>query len=81
METIVKSITPAVVSQAAATLMVAEGGTSTVIVQQFLRNQGYQSHQAEVSKWLAVAAEEEGWTIEDKGLFRVYSFQGRRNAA
>ncbi|MBD2702140.1 hypothetical protein IC229_15925 [Spirosoma sp. BT702] len=81
METIVKSITPSVVSQAAATLMVAEGGTSTLLVQQFLRNQGYQSYEAEVSKWLNVAAEEAGWAVEDKGLFRVYSFPENRFAA
>ncbi len=69
-----KSITPAAVCQAATALMLAEGGTSTLLVQQFLRNQGYQSHRAEVSSWLRQAAQQQGWHIHDNGLFPVYCF-------
>lgn len=67
-----KRITPATVCQAATTLILAEGGTSTLVVQQFLRNRGYRAHQAEVSKCLSSVALQQGWAINDNGLFRVY---------
>ena len=59
---------------AATTLILAEGSTSCLIVQQFLRNRGYQTYQAEVSKWLLSVALQDGWTIDDNGMFRVYCF-------
>ena len=74
MNVTMKRITPAAVCQAATALIVAEGGTSTLLVQQFLRNRGYRTHQAEVSNWLATVALQEGWIINDTGLFRVYAF-------
>lgn len=69
-----KRITPATVCQAATTLILAEGGTSTLVVQQFLRNRGYRAHQAEVSKCLTTVALQKGWAINDNGLFQVYYF-------
>ena len=69
-----KRITPATICQAATTLILAEGGTSTLVVQQFLRNRGYQAHQADVAKYLSTVASQEGWGINDTGLFRVYYF-------
>lgn len=71
---IVKKINPAAVRLAATTLILAEGSTSTLLVQQFLRNRGYQARQAEVAKWLIIVALEGGWSINDDGLFRVYQF-------
>ncbi|MFD2935879.1 hypothetical protein [Spirosoma flavum] len=67
-----KLITPFAVCQAATALILAEGGTSTLLVQQLLRNRGYQTHQAEVSKWLSAVALQEGWTVNDNGLFKIY---------
>lgn len=69
-----KSITPNAVRQAATTLILAEGGTSTLIVQQFLRNRGYRADQTEVSKYLSTVASQQGWDINDNGLFQVYYF-------
>lgn len=74
MNTIVKQINPFAVRLAATTLILAEGSTSTLIVQQFLRNRGYQARQAEVAKWLVVVALKEGWSVNDSGLFRLYYF-------
>ena len=73
-----KPITAAAVCQAATALIVAEGGTSTLLVQQFLRNRGYQTRQAEVSNWLSTGALQEGWIINDTGLFRNYAFPSIR---
>lgn len=74
MNVTLKSITPTAVCQAATTLILAEGGTSTLVVQQFLRNRGYRAHQEEVSKCLSTVASQEGWDINDSGLFQVYYF-------
>ncbi|UFH56611.1 hypothetical protein [Spirosoma sp. KNUC1025] len=74
MNVTLKSITPTEVCQAATTLILAEGGTSTLVVQQFLRNRGYQTNQAEVSKHLLAVAMQKGWAINDNGLFQVYHF-------
>lgn len=74
MNVTLKSITPTAVCQAATTLILAEGGTSTLVVQQFLRNRGYRAYQDEVSKCLSTVASQQGWTINDNGLFQVYYF-------
>lgn len=74
MNTTIKRITPASVRLAATTLILAEGRTTTLIVQQFLRNRGYQAQQAAVSKWLLRAALKEGWGISSNGIFLIYSF-------
>jgi hypothetical protein len=74
MNATLKQITPSAVCLAATTLILAEGSTSTLIVQQSLRNRGYRANQAEVGKWLGVVAQAEGWAINDNGLFRVYNF-------
>lgn len=74
MNTTLKRITPAAVVLAATTLILAEGRTTTLIVQQFLRNRGYQARQAEVSKWLLTAALDGGWGINSNGIFLIYSF-------
>lgn len=74
MNTVVKPITPFAVRLAATTLILAEGSTSTLLVQQFLRNRGYQARQAEVAKWLVIVALEAGWSVDDSGQFRVYQF-------
>ncbi|QKZ12188.1 hypothetical protein [Spirosoma sp. KUDC1026] len=66
-------ITPSAVRQAATALIQAEGSTTTITVSQFLRNRGYWSYQSELVSWLADAAAEEGWTVTDNGMFRVYS--------
>lgn len=62
------------VRMAATTLILAEGCTTTLCVKQFLRNRGYYARQAEVSKWLFAIAGQQGWAINDNGLFRVYYF-------
>ncbi|GAB3886972.1 hypothetical protein [Spirosoma agri] len=77
----VDQITPSLVGLAATTLIVAEGATSELVVKQFLRNQGYPPYQAEVSKWLLTVAMQEGWAINDTGLFRVYRFPTQRAPA
>ncbi|GAB4021937.1 hypothetical protein [Spirosoma koreense] len=69
-----KQLTPGMVSLAATTLILAEGSTSSLIVKQFLRNRGYWARQAEVSDWLFAIAQQEGWAINDNGMFRVYYF-------
>ncbi|GAB3748786.1 hypothetical protein [Spirosoma pomorum] len=69
-----KKITPAAVRRAATTLILAEGGTTSLIVKQFLRNRGYQAYQADISKCLFALALKEGWAINDNGMFRVYYF-------
>ena len=74
MNTALKQLTPSAVRMAATTLILAEGRTSTLLVQQFLRNRGYQAQQATVSKWLSATALAEGWGVNDTGLFRVYHF-------
>ena len=74
MNTTLKRITPSAVRLAATTLILAEGRTTTLIVQQFLRNRGYQTRQAAVSKWLLAAALQEGWGIDSNGIFLIYSF-------
>ncbi|MGF7218314.1 hypothetical protein GGR92_004491 [Spirosoma lacussanchae] len=69
-----KQLTPAAVRLAATTLILAEGYTTTLCVKQFLRNRGYRAYQAEVSQWLLVIASQQGWSVHDNGLFRVYYF-------
>ncbi|QHW00763.1 hypothetical protein [Spirosoma endbachense] len=69
-----KQITPSVVCLAATTLILAEGATSSLIVKQFLRNRGYRAYQSEISNWLFTVALQEGWAINDNGMFRVYYF-------
>ncbi len=71
---LLKQINPAAVRLAATTLILAEGSTSTLLVQQFLRNRGYQARQAEVARWLVIVALEENWSVNSTGLFRVYQF-------
>ncbi|WP_338870284.1 hypothetical protein WBJ53_22350 [Spirosoma sp. SC4-14] len=74
MNTTQKHLTPDAVCFAATTLILAEGGTSSLIVQQFLLNQGYQAKRTDVSIWLVCVAIQEGWTIDDNGMFLVFSF-------
>ncbi|QJW92396.1 hypothetical protein HNV11_17490 [Spirosoma taeanense] len=74
MNTSLKPLTSSAVLRAATTLILAEGGTSSLIVKQFLLNQGYQAYEAEVARCLFLLALQEGWTIQDNGLFRVYYF-------
>lgn len=74
MNTDLKKITPSVVCLAATTLILAEGSTSSLIVKQFLRNRGYFARQADISAWLFDVAQQQGWAINDNGLFRVYYF-------
>lgn len=69
-----KSLDRQAVRMAATTLILAEGCTTTLCVKQFLRNRGYYAQQAEVSKWLFTIAGQQGWSVNDNGLFRVYSF-------
>jgi hypothetical protein len=66
-------LTPTDVRQAATSLILTEGSTTTLIVSQFLRNQGYGLYNAELVSWLTNVAQEEGWTVTDNGMFRVYS--------
>ncbi len=77
MNATLKPITPSAVCHAATTLILAEGGTSTLLVQQFLRNRGYRANQTDVSNWLSTVASQKGWAINDNGLFRVYHFHTR----
>lgn len=74
MRTTFRQLTPDAVLLAATTLILAEGNTTTLCVQQFLRNRGYQARQAEVSDWLCAIARQQRWTIHDNGLFEVYGF-------
>ncbi|WP_420150427.1 hypothetical protein [Spirosoma sp.] len=69
-----KQITPSMVCLAATTLILAEGSTSSLIVKQFLRNRGYKARQADVSTWLFDVAQQQGWAINDNGIFKVYYF-------
>ena len=78
MNATLKSITPDTVCHAATTLILAEGGTSTLLVQQFLRNRGYRSNHTDVSNWLSTVAMQKGWLIHDNGLFQVYYFRTRK---
>ncbi|WP_077921587.1 hypothetical protein [Spirosoma sp. 209] len=62
------------VRMAATTLILAEGCTTTLMVQQFLRNQGYSTYQADISDWLNEVAQQENWNVDQNPLFRVYHF-------
>ncbi len=74
MNTTTRLLSPDAVRLAATTLILAEGSTSVLCVQQFLRNRGYQAYEAEVSGWLMTVARQQGWLIHDNGLFCLYSF-------
>ena len=74
MNTMQKQVTPDAVCHAATTLILAEGGTTSMIVQQFLRNRNYQVKRIDVSVWLVCLALDEGWLIDDNGMFLVFSF-------
>ena len=78
MNAALKQITPSAVLLAATTLILAEGGTTNLMVKQFLRNRGYQVHQSEVSRWLFTIALEKGCGISHNGLFRVFYFPAPR---
>ncbi|WP_077129960.1 hypothetical protein [Spirosoma montaniterrae] len=67
-------LSPDAVRLAATTLILAEGSTSVLCVQQFLRNRGYQAYEAEVSGWLLTIVQQQGWLVNDNGLFCVYGF-------
>ncbi|GAB3986289.1 hypothetical protein GCM10028807_03390 [Spirosoma daeguense] len=69
-----KQITPSIVCQAATTLILAEGATSSLIVKQYLRNNGYRAYQADISNCLFSVALQQGWAVNDNGMFRVYYF-------
>lgn len=74
MNTALKPLNRRAVRMAATTLILAEGCTTTLCVKQFLRNRGYYAQQAEVSDWLFTIATQQGWSVNDNGLFRVYYF-------
>ena len=69
-----KQITPSIVCLSATSLILAEGATSSLIVKQYLRNRGYLAYQSEISKWLLTVALQQGWAINDNGMFKVYYF-------
>lgn len=78
MNTMLKPLTPDAVCLAATTLILAEGGTTSLLVQQFLRNQNYLVKRIDVSIWLVCVAIKEGWLIDDNGLFLIFSFPTKR---
>lgn len=81
MNTKQKQLTLDAVCFAATTLILAEGGTSSLIVQQFLLNQGYQARRTDVSIWMVCVAIQEGWQVDDNGMFLVFSFPTTRSSA
>ncbi|GAB2599672.1 hypothetical protein [Spirosoma areae] len=80
MNTTQKQLTSEAVCLSATTLILAEGGTTSLIVQQYLRNQGYQAKRIDVSIWLVCIAMQEDWLIDDNGLFLVFSFPTHRSS-
>lgn len=74
MNTVLKKITPSAVLMAATTLILAEGCTTVLMVQQFLRHRGYTARKADVASCLHQIAHEQSWLIDENVLFRVYYF-------
>ena len=69
-----KQINKEAVLLAATTLILAEGSTTSLGVKLFLRHRGYKVYQADVSECLFTVAQQQGWAVNDNGVFRVYYF-------
>ena len=69
-----KKASPLTVQLAANTLILAKGCTTTLDVKLFLRKRGYRAFQGDISKWMYALAPQEGWAVNDNGLFRIYYF-------
>ncbi|CCH55354.1 hypothetical protein BN8_04608 [Fibrisoma limi BUZ 3] len=59
---------------AATTLILAEGFTTTLCVKDFLRKRNYLAQREHIADWLYAVAKQEGWAVNDNGLFRIFHF-------
>ena len=76
-----KKLSKVAVMLTAIELMKDQGTTTTLEVKEALRVEGYFAKQVDVSTLMFEVAQEEGWTINSSGIFRVYSLNSNHIAA
>ncbi|WP_020532292.1 hypothetical protein [Flexithrix dorotheae] len=67
-----KKLTLDIIRITAEDLMLENGETTTLEVKLYLRGLGYIAFQSEISAIMAELCEQNGWSFEYNGLFRIY---------